>query len=1470
MYQDLLDIGSANYVPYIVNNDEPKTRVRDKDENVIYKPLKPKDQKVIIESQELPSGFDYVMVTYSQISTGNKFDKKKFVVLKKSPKNLFINNISKGNIIVMDESHNASGNSVTGVLMLDNLDVAKGALFLSATYAKTPNNLPIYAAKTAMKEASLDKEALVEAISAGGVALQEVVSSQLVESGQLIRRERPLPEDLVIYTTLDAKKAEHMAVYDNLTKIIRDIIYFQQTFIDPYIGKLDAIMAAENKNVNNRKGSKNVGVNNAPAFSKAFNLVNQMLLCLKADDVANKTIEYLKRGYAPVIALANTMGSFLNAMQEENGSPVRHGSVINADFSNVLMAALNGSLRYTIKGNDGTDDEEAFEDEPNGIEDTLTESIETEVARKGESKAKGPKYLFVDITDLDEEAQESYNKISEAIRSVSSGLVISPIDLIKQKIEKAGYVVAELTGRNLAIDIKETTTQVPMVNPASMFGGNIPNAAKKLIPPMQLKALKGFMKGEEAEFFIEQINEIGQIGEALKKRSLEKENTEWQKVNTLGNKSYYKDIALPSLRYYSNSHEIFVYEWIEKDNLLFTYTILNGDTQNAEFGYQSLDEMFANYGFGKNIEMDLYFTPKPLRQLLKDDSGLDGLGMTYNTNFTESNVTEETLKKMRERNMSDIAPSKTITKTYFTGTVYTRPKEIKKTAFNRFNNNEVDVLIINESAATGQNAHAVVTDTVPLEQVRRRVYIGAQAELDVNTEVQKLGRINRTGQVLPPFYDYLVSVIPAEQRLKMMLQKKIKSLSANTTSNQKSSDSLVKSNDFLNKYGDKLIFEYMAENPDMNILIDDPLKLSSSDADSDTKENITGAINKVAGRIAILPSEMQTRFYTEMQQMYNDYVDNLVQAGEYDLEVEYMDLQAELIGEPQVAKGGKGGSSPFGDNTYLEKHEVNILRKPYTAIELENLINAKLQGKTPTEYMNEIKENFISFATEKQNTELRKIDTDYTDLKNIVKAGNDKKVNKSEGTITKEDRLAELEEARINAVNLSNKSFENKKKYLLVIFEDFYPGRNLRYVSQGSLGIDNENPPFCVFIGYSFNKTAANPYAPSAIKLHFAIASGKKANTIAASKVSDIAAIKGASTREYAMDFAEVKENWTDVINMDAKDRGIRYIATGNLLQAYSIEAFRAGKLVQFTTKDGRMRKGLYLEYYNPDASGANKEKFVPVMPIYKARKAITSLSHNAAVLQFDGFNGHIQRENGTGNYLISLKMDKVFKAINAQIYLDKTLLPFIVNQNFRTAGSNMIGAFTPENLDNVCEILQNKHNINVRLQPWQMELIKDEIQGNKFTDEVIEPAPMQEITVEVPITANVEALKETIEEKFGNNPNIIVARPMPLEPKSYFYKMKVRPFGIGTYPKEGFIGYTEKSKATDGIYGILEYNRPLTNDEILDYELVDANTTTKEAIDQIHDLFENGNTDKTKTKAKALAKAKISIARAKMLMSKN
>ena len=57
----------------------------------------------------------------------------------------------------------------------------------------------------------------------------------------------------------------------------------------------------------------------------------------------------------------------------------------------------------------------------------------------------------------------------------------------------------------------------------------------------------------------------------------------------------------------------------------------------------------------------------------------------------------------------------------------------------------------------------------------------AQPELNVATEIQKRGRINRTGQVKLPIYEYVTSFIPYESRTMMMLRKKLKSLDANTT-----------------------------------------------------------------------------------------------------------------------------------------------------------------------------------------------------------------------------------------------------------------------------------------------------------------------------------------------------------------------------------------------------------------------------------------------------------------------------------------------------------------------------------------------------------------------------------------------------------------------------------------------------------------------------------------------------------------
>ncbi|MBO7225447.1 MAG: strawberry notch C-terminal domain-containing protein, partial [Bacteroidales bacterium] len=158
-------------------------------------------------------------------------------------------------------------------------------------------------------------------------------------------------------------------------------------------------------------------------------------------------------------------------------------------------------------------------------------------------------------------------------------------------------------------------------------------------------------------------------------------------------------------------------------------------------------------------------------------------------------------------------------------------------------------MLINTSGSTGASAHATNKGTnLKREEVKPRVMIIAQYELNVSTEVQKRGRINRTGQFpeLPPSYDYLISAIPAEKRMMMMLQKKLRSLDANTASNQKNSTSVIDTDDFINKYGDEIVMAYMRDNEDFTWDIGDPFFLfhdrpkNVKISDTDVAKRVTG------------------------------------------------------------------------------------------------------------------------------------------------------------------------------------------------------------------------------------------------------------------------------------------------------------------------------------------------------------------------------------------------------------------------------------------------------------------------------------------------------------------------------------------------------------------------------------------------------------------------------------------------------
>jgi hypothetical protein len=1054
IYRDLSAIGSAHFKPFIVNTKESKTDIKDEDGNVIYQAPPVTEQNRIIADRLVPSNYDFVVATYSQFNSPEK----------KPEKPAFLKAIAPDNIFILDEAHNSSGSSNTGEFLQKVVADTKGIVFLSATFAKRPDNMPIYAMKTSIADCNMSKDELVESITRGGVALQEVLSSQLVAEGQMVRRERSFEGVEVNYITLDEKGEEHRAIADNITDILRDIIAFQGAYVDQQIEELDKIAVAEGKEVELREGTSQAGVDNLPYFSKVFQVINQMLFSLKADAVAERTIQRLREGKKPVIAFASTMGSFIESMENEQGLPVSDGDTINADFTEVLKRGLDGILRYTEKDVDGNPVHKKFE-----------------------------------LGELPVEAQAEYHRIYNKIKSASTGITISPIDVIVKKLKDAGYSVAEVTGRKYELQLNTKTGQ---------------------------------------------------------------------------------------------------------------------------------------------------------------------------------------------------------------GLILSRKRINTNDAFRQFNNNEVDVLMINQSGSTGASAHAVPTAKVHKDQVKQRVMIVLQAELDINTEVQKRGRINRTGQILKPIYDYVTSAIPAEKRLMMMLQKKLKSLDANTASNQKQSSKILDVPDFLNKYGDKIVKDYLVENREVNALLDDPLHLEDSKSDSGAQDTniLEDAAHKVSGRVAVLSSKMQQDFYNDISERYSDFVEYLKQVGEYDLEVEAMNLEAETVGS-KVIKMGKGSDSAFGDDSNLETIRANVLKKPFSKVEVENLIQESLKGREAKMVQSDLAEDFVRYTDAALQSEYDEIKSKYEEL--IGGISNEKAMQK---ILTKQgeeaflaacaERKKELETAWQSKTEQTRRVYENRKQYLMKMFSFFYVGRGLNYPIE-TYNNGHELVP-AIFLGFVIDYKKKNPYAPSGIKLRFAIANSSKYLAIPASYSEDIMAIIGASVDVAGHSLPTLLNSWEEYTKQNNVDRRIRHIITGNLLQAFS--DFK-GKLVSYTTKEGETKKGILMpENWNPTEQVQDKV----VVPILKALPLLKSLTSHSSIV--------------TNNGLSFFRYGDYYKLIIAasrsrggDIYLDGQILELVEKNNFEKVSDKMVALLPYQNIDKLIQVLQNNHSLSVTIHSYQLKDIKTD--GQRFNN---------------------------------------------------------------------------------------------------------------------------------------------------------
>lgn len=514
----------------------------------------------------------------------------------------------------------------------------------------------------------------------------------------------------------------------------------------------------------------------------------------------------------------------------------------------------------------------------------------------------------------------------------------------------------------------------------------------------------------------------------------------------------------------------------------------------------------------------------------------------------------------------------------------------KNIPVNKFNAGELDALIANASGATGLSIHASA-DNAKAGQKPRHMIV-AQADLNIDTVMQMLGRILRTGIVPSPAkgarYTFALAPVEAEKRPAAVLAKKLASLNANTTAGKKG-DVDLGAVELLNKYGDRVVSE---------VLKDDYVlckELDLMDAFGSTVV-MQDAAKKATGRLAILPSEVQKRFYDDVTERYEELVADLKEANEYDLEVEVQDKwDAELLSEIMLQEG-EDNASPFTSDLTLRTYRIKDPRKPMMVRDLRALMEGSQSwGTSDMKQVNAVaKERVAAYLAQLQAAEADFLgpETENAELR---------EERKKKATVMRYNK------ERMTGVLIRLADVAGRHAYLSIptVQRNDDTGRDEEVFARytGVLTSLRLQPPL----------PGANPYSLSAVRARFAVEHPRRTVNVPVSSLV-VDASKGNFLVHSANDRAFYDlESFGKGYVADAV--ATRRVLTGNLIRASLIA--RRGRIVAFKTKDGETVTGTVV----PDNWSVPVDRD-PRMRITSGKAAVALLAASDGDKKFISING--------------------------------------------------------------------------------------------------------------------------------------------------------------------------------------------------------------------------------------------------------
>ena len=431
-YRDLSQIGvQRDIVPLIVNADIP---IKDTERGTVLRAAsRAADLRRAMTADTLPPGVNLVLATYSQLGQRGSLKADWLCRIAET----------HGAQLLVDESHNASGDSNTAANVQRLLEASgRPPIFSSATYAKRPDNLSVYAS---VLPDLFRQDDLGFLLRQGGAPLQEAFSQMLAEDGVLIRREHDLSH-ITFRTEPDTARANrHRELANRLASILEKMAWLG--------GDIEAFISEENRRLNERldggdangqRRGHRAGLQTMNFGSRLYQLNRLFLLALKVDHAIEFGAREIEAGRKPVFVVENTLETLLKEIVTHRFDDDRTMDEDTMDEGTTDEKAVD-TRRATVPATrdplaDLTIPAMTFRDALWRVVDRMLEYTE----RDGYGNTTRRRIDDPALLDLVQGIEKDIAAFPD--------LSLSPLDEVRLALQARGYRIGELSGRSFQVE----------------------------------------------------------------------------------------------------------------------------------------------------------------------------------------------------------------------------------------------------------------------------------------------------------------------------------------------------------------------------------------------------------------------------------------------------------------------------------------------------------------------------------------------------------------------------------------------------------------------------------------------------------------------------------------------------------------------------------------------------------------------------------------------------------------------------------------------------------------------------------------------------------------------------------------------------------------------------------------------------------------------------------------------------------